>query len=230
MGKKIRSQQYYQEELANSVTHGIGMILSIAGAVFLIYKSRNLPEFSHWLSVIVFGLSLILLYSASTFYHSTHEPRKKKILRVVDHIAIYGLIAGTYTPFSMIVLKGALSWIATGLIWTMVFLGIVYKLKFIGKYPWISLIFYLLMSFGTVLPAEYFLNSLPLDALYWVLAGGGFYVFGIVFFLWRRLPYAHAIWHLFVIAGSICHYYAIYQYVVCPIAYCLAEGKAMDLA
>ena len=198
-----------REELANSVTHALGLLASIAGAVFLIALSAERGTVWHVVSSIVFGGTLILLYGASTAYHSVRRSRLKARLRILDHCAIYLLIAGTYTPFTLVSLRGGWGWTLFGIIWGLAAAGVVFKLFFTGRMMRLSTIIYLAMGWLGALGAVPLVERLGLDTIAWLVAGGALYTVGTIFFVNRRLPYAHAVWHLFVIGGSACHAVAV---------------------
>ena len=201
------------EEIANSITHGVGAILSLLGTALLLYRSVGEGTALHIASFVVYGMSLFLLHLSSTLYHALHAPRAKKVFWVFDHCSIYLLIAGTYTPFLLLSLWG--KWGATlfVVIWTLAIVGIVFKSIFIGRLRKSSLALYLVMGWMVVLAAREFWLKVPHEALVYMAAGGLSYTIGVVFYSWRRLPFNHMIWHLFVLGGSICHYFAILLYL-----------------
>jgi hemolysin III len=199
-----------REEIAHSVTHGIGAALAIAGIGLLIAHASTCGSTRHIVSCSIFGASLILLYFASTLYHGIRHPKAKKILRIIDHSAIYLLIAGTYTPFTLVNLQGAWGWSLFGVIWGFAFLGIALRLSPLRRFSSIRLILYIMMGWTAIVAIKPLASSVPPSALALIVAGGLTYTAGIIFYLWRRLPYHHAIWHLFVLSGSILHYFAVY--------------------
>jgi hemolysin III len=160
-------------------------------------------------SSAVFGATLVLLYAASTLYHAARTPRVKARLQVFDHCAIYLLIAGTYTPFTLLGLRGGFGWTLLAVAWVFAAAGVVFKLFFTGRFPRLSTALYLGMGWMAVVAAKPMLERFPVSTLLWIVAGGLAYTGGTVFYHSRRIPYAHAIWHLFVIAGSVCHYFAV---------------------
>jgi hemolysin III len=162
----------------------------------------------------IYGLTLILLYLASTLYHSIPSPRAKRVLRVLDHSAIYLLIAGTYTPFTLISLRGGWGWTLFGLVWGMAIAGIVLKIAAIGRFRWLSMVLYLVMGWLAVVALEPLLLAVSRDGVRLLFLGGISYTVGTLFYGWRRLPYHHAVWHAFVLAGSIFHFFAVLLYVV----------------
>jgi hemolysin III len=202
------------EELFNSITHGAGILLSIAALVLLIVFSSIYGTTGHIVSCTIFGVTLILLYTASTLYHSIQKPRVKRIFKIFDHSCIYLLIAGTYTPFLLVTLRGVLGWAMFGIIWLLAVSGVVLKVFFVHRFNIISTIAYVLMGWIIVFAIKPLADSLHYGGLIWLVAGGMAYTLGVVFYAWKRLPFNHAIWHLFVLAGSICHFMAVIFYVI----------------
>lgn len=202
------------EEIANSVTHGIGALLSIGGLAVLVGSASLRGNAWHITSCSIFGSTLILLYVASTLYHSIPLPDIKGMLRMIDHSAIYLLIAGTYTPFMLVNLRGPWGWSLFGIIWGIAVTGILLKTTSFGRRPAISLSFYLAMSWMVILAIKPMLAVLDKGGLALLLFGGLAYTGGVVFYAWEKLPYSHAIWHLFVMAGSSFHFFAILFYVI----------------
>lgn len=197
------------EEFANSITHGIGLVLSIAGLAFLLVLAVMRAEVSHVVGGGIFGGTLVFMYAASTLYHSFRARHLKRVLRVVDHIAIYLFIAGTYTPFLLVLFSGPVQWGLLVAVWTMALAGTVFKLFFTGLYDRISTLLYLGMGWMILIALGPLLEVTPLHCLLLIAGGGLFYTGGVAFYLWDRLPYNHAIWHLFVLGGSACHYGAV---------------------
>ncbi len=202
------------EELANTLTHGFGLVLSIAGFVVLLVLAIVHGSASHIVACSIYGATLISLYAASTLYHAAVSPGVKNALRIFDHSAIYLLIAGTYTPFLLLYLRGPWGWSLFGVIWGLAFAGIVFKFCFVDHFPHLSTAVYLLMGWLIVIAAKPVLTHVPTITLLWILAGGLLYTSGVVFYCWRRLPYSHAVWHAFVLAGSACHYVAVLRSVL----------------
>lgn len=209
----MKRELSHYEELANTLTHGAGIALSIAGLVLLVVRAALYGDVWQIVSFSIFGISLIALYLASTLYHGYSSPRIKKILRTFDHSAIYLLIAGTYTPFLLISLRGPWGWSLFGIIWGLAIIGISFKVFFGHKYELISTIFYLLMGWVVIIAIKPLLAALPISGFLWLLAGGLAYSFGVVFYLWEKLPFNHAIWHGFVLAGSFFHFCAVFFYL-----------------
>lgn len=202
------------EELANTITHGIGLVLSIAGFVVLLVLAALRGSPRHIVSCAIYGATLVCLYAASTLYHGILSPRRKRALRVFDHCAIYLLIAGTYTPFLLVNLRGGWGWSLLGIVWGLAMAGIVFKFRFVDHFPFLSTVVYLLMGWLAVIALKPLLASVPAGGLLWLLAGGMLYTLGVVFYAWKRLPYNHLIWHLFVLAGSTCHYLAVLSVIL----------------
>jgi hemolysin III len=202
------------EEIANAVTHGVGLLLSIAGFVVLLVFAILRGTAWHIVACSIYGASLVCLYSASTLYHSVVSPRLKRALRSFDHSAIYLLIAGTYTPFLLLNLRGPWGWSIFGVIWGLAVAGVLFKLWFVDRVPRLSTAVYLAMGWLAIIAAKPVLAHVPTVTLLWILAGGLCYSAGVIFYAWRRLPYGHAVWHLFVLAGSTCHYFAVLRSVL----------------
>lgn len=202
------------EEIANSVTHGVGALLSLAGMVFLLLRAAPVGNAVHLASVAVYGASLFLLHLSSTLYHALHAPRAKRVFWVFDHAAIYLLIAGTYTPFLLISLWGAWGLTLMIAIWALAIIGVVFKSLFIGRLRRASVALYIVMGWLIVVAARELWLNVPLQAVALVAAGGLLYTGGVFFYSWKRLPYGHMIWHLFVLGGSACHYFAILLYLL----------------
>jgi hemolysin III len=202
------------DELANSVTHGIGLGLSIAGfaALLVLAIVRGGP----WqiVSCAIYGVTLICLYASSTLYHGLPSRKVKRIFRIFDHSAIFLLIAGTYTPFLLVNLRGGWGWSLFGIIWGLAAAGVVLKVWFVDRHPLLSTAVYVLMGWLALVAVKPLFEAVPTTGLIWLLAGGLMYTVGVVFYAWKRIPYNHVIWHLFVIAGSICHYVAVVYSVI----------------
>jgi hemolysin III len=213
MPAKISEGYTPAEEKANIVTHGIGIVLSIAGCVFLILRASRWGDGWHLASFAIFGISLVILYSASVLYHAIHDKDLKKVLRKIDHSAIYILIAGTYTPFLLTNLRSHTGWIMFVIIWVFAVTGIVLKILTEIRSKWISASIYLVMGWLAVFIYRSMVENLPGISLIFLAAGGFFYSAGVIFYIWRKLPFHHTIWHIFVMAGSFCHYYSIYYII-----------------
>jgi hemolysin III len=201
-------------ELANAVTHGAGAVAALAGAVVLIVAASMYGGTMEIVSSAVFSATMVLLYTASTLYHAAKRPEIKARLKVFDHCAIYLLIAGSYTPFTLIGLRGGWGWSLFGVAWGLAVAGVIFKLFFTGRFPRLSTGIYLGMGWLSLVAIVPMMQRLPGTTLAWLVAGGIAYTAGTAFYHSRRIPYAHAIWHLFVLAGSVCHYAAVATHVV----------------
>jgi hemolysin III len=204
------------EEIANVTTHGIGLLLSIAGFVVLLVLAAMRGTAWHIVACSIYGATLICLYSASTLYHAVISPRVKRVLRIFDHSAIYLLIAGTYTPFLLVSLRGPWGWSLFGVIWGLAVAGVLFKFWFVERFGILSTAVYIAMGWLVVIAARPVITHVPFTALIWLLAGGLAYTGGVIFFAAKRIPYNHAIWHIFVLTGSICHYFAVFSTVIPP--------------
>ena len=203
-----------REELASALTHGLGATAALAGGAVLITLAAIHGNGWELGAAIVFGIALLLLYLASTLYHAIQHPVAKGRLKVFDHCAIYLLIAGTYTPFTLIGLRGTLGWWLFGIIWTLALAGVVFKLFYTGRFRGLSTAIYVAMGWLVVIAIGPVAAALDAWTLGWIIAGGVFYTLGTFFYMRESIPYAHAIWHLFCIAGSVCHYVAVLAQVV----------------
>jgi len=202
------------EEICNAITHGTGALISIAGLFFLIIHSGTYGQAGHIAGSAVFGLSLVLLYTASTLYHSFQKTEIKRVLRVIDHCFIYVLIAGTYTPFMLLVVRGTLGWIIFALVLSLSVFSIVFKTFFIDRFKVISTLAYIGIGWLVVFAAGPLFQALPGRGIAWLVTGGLAYTLGTIFYAWRTLPFNHAVWHLFVLCGSICQFMAVFFYVI----------------
>jgi len=206
-----------KEEIANSITHGVGLILAIAGLGVLIAFASRLGNAWHVVSCTIFATTLILQYTFSTLYHSIQLPRAKSIMRVLDHSAIFLLIAGTYTPFMLVNLRGAWGWTLFGVVWTLALLGVLFQVSLLRRWQGISLALYIGMGWVVVVAIKPMLDAVAPGGLILLLLCGLAYTSGVFFYLWKSLRYHHAIWHGFVLAGSILHFFAVLFYVI-PLA------------
>ncbi|WP_438318804.1 PAQR family membrane homeostasis protein TrhA [Sporosarcina sp. FA9] len=200
-----------KEELWNAITHGIGFFLTIPALIILILQGVEYGSTIHIVSYTIFGSSMLLLFLMSTLLHSM-PVKFKKLFSILDHSAIYILIAGTYTPFTLIVIKGSLGWTLFGIIWGLAVLGVLFKVFFIHRFEYISLIFYVVMGWLVLIGIKPLYLNLTFDGFILLVIGGLLYTFGSVFYAVRRIPYNHAIWHLFVLAGSAFMYFSILFY------------------
>ncbi|HJR74580.1 MAG TPA: hemolysin III family protein [Luteimonas sp.] len=203
-----------REEFASALTHGLGAVAALAGGAVLITLAAMYGD--HWqlTASIVFGLCLLLLYIASTLYHAIQHPVAKARLKVFDHCAIYLLIAGTYTPFTLIGLRGPVGWWLFAAIWTLALAGVAFKLFYTGRFKLLSTLIYVAMGWLVLLAIKPLLQALDDWTFGWLLTGGVLYTLGTVFYHRPSLRYSHAVWHLFVIAGSVCHYVAVMAQVL----------------
>jgi hemolysin III len=213
MNKDLITRYSATEERLNVWTHGIGLLLSIAGLPFLIFKAMDFSGFWKPASLYIFGLSMIVLYSASTFYHAAQKPKLRRRLNIFDHAAIYVLIAGTYTPFTMIPLEGTLGWVLFGLTWGFALIGIVLKLFFTGRFDKLSTIMYVLMGWQIVFAIKPLMENVPSNGLKLLIAGGVFYTIGAILYSIKKLPYNHAIFHVFVVLGTMSHFFSVLYYI-----------------
>ena len=198
-----------REELASALTHGLGATAALAGGAVLITLAALYGDGWQLAGAIVFGVALLLLYVASTLYHAIQHPVAKGRLKVFDHCAIYVLIAGTYTPFTLIDLRGPVGWWLFGAIWALALGGVVFKLFYTGRFKRLSTLIYIAMGWIVVFAAKPMAQALGPASLGWLLAGGVAYTLGTVFYMRPQMRWSHAIWHGFVIAGSMCHYTAV---------------------
>jgi hemolysin III len=197
------------DELANTLTHGFGLISSIVGFIILLILAILRGGKWQIVGCAIFGVTLVCLYAASTFYHGISSPRAKRALMIFDHSAIYLLIAGTYTPFLLVNLRGSCGWSLLAVIWSMAVVGILFKLWFADRFPAISVSAYVGMGWLGVIAAHQVYTHVPLTGVVWIVLGGLAYTIGVIFYACRRIPHHHVIWHLLVMAGSACHYIAV---------------------
>jgi hemolysin III len=202
------------EEITNSITHGLGVLFSITALALLVAYSAMNGDVWHMVSSCIYGSSLIIMYSASTLYHSVFHIKAKAVLKQLDHAAIYILIAGTYTPYFLVSLRDTSVWFLFPLIWTFAFLGVLFEFVHIKALKKISLVLYLGMGWLAVFLINPMMETIETNGLILLLAGGGAYTLGVAFYVWEKLPFNHAIWHLFVLAGSVLHFCSIFIYVI----------------
>ncbi|WP_338358868.1 PAQR family membrane homeostasis protein TrhA [Yeosuana marina] len=207
----MKTQSLFEEKL-NALTHAFGALLGIAALVLLIVFNTHKSDWSLF-SVIVYGLSIIILFSASTLYHSVKSEKNKHYFRIIDHISIYLLIAGTYTPVLLITLNHSMGWTLFWVVWGIAAFGVILKLFFTGRFEVFSTSLYLFMGWLVIFDFANLSNALG-NGILWLFAGGMAYTVGIVFYAIHRIPYNHVIWHLFVLAGAICHFFMIFLYVI----------------
>ena len=197
------------EEIANSITHGIGAALAIAALVLLVVKAAQYGTAWHITSFAIFGSSLVILYLASTLYHALVRPRVKHTFRKFDHMSIYLLIAGTYTPFCLTLLNGWIGWTVLGLMWGCASLGIVFKAVHTGRAQIVSTILYLIMGWAVVFFIKPVYSGMSTTGFIWLVLGGAAYSVGVIFFLLDRVKYSHSVWHMFVLGGSTFHFFSV---------------------
>jgi hemolysin III len=212
MGNHSAAARYtFGEELANSLTHGFGLLLSIAGLCGLMFVASGVRETA---SCLVYGITLILVYATSTLYHGARRADAKQLLRTLDHVAIFLLIAGTYTPFVLIAMRGAWGWSLFVAVWTLAAVGAVFELSALRRMRGVMIALYIGMGWIGLVAIKPLVAALPTPGL-WLLFGGGVsYTFGVLFYVWRGLRYHHAVWHLFVLGGSVLQYFAVLFYVL----------------
>ena len=205
---------FLSTELANGVTHGVGFAMSVLGLIVLIVLSCRYGTARHVVACSIYGSTLTILYLASTLYHSVRGSKIKRFLRVIDHSAIYLLIAGTYTPFTIVTLQGGWGWSLFGIVWGIATACIVLKVFFTGRYSVLSVISYVVMGCLGIIAIRPLWAHLSGSGLFWLAAGGAAYILGILFYALKSIPHHHAIWHLFVMLGSACHYFTVMYYVL----------------
>ena len=210
MAAEVNARYTLREELANVLTHSLGMLLSIAGLCLMVVYAAMYRDATHVVGASVFGGTMVVLYGASTLYHTFQQ----RIFRILDHVSIYLLIAGTYTPFTLVVLPVGWGWSIFGVIWGLALAGIIFKILCIERLEVLCVAVYLGMGWLGIIALKPMLEALPLAGLLWLAAGGLMYTFGVIFYSWHRLPYNHAIWHLFVMAGTFCHFVTVYWFVL----------------
>jgi len=213
--KRVPQRGYSaQEERAHAITHGIGILIGIAVLVLLVVVSALRKSAWEVVGCAIFGISFILLYLGSTLYHSARSTRAKRNLKIVDHAAIYVLIAGTYTPYALAPLRGALGWTILGAIWGIALLGIAFKVFYTGRFKAVSLFSYLFMGWFCIIAVKPLYRELTTAGFVLFVVGGLCYTVGTIFYAWKSLRWSHTIWHLFVLAGSLCHFLSILYGIV----------------
>ena len=208
--------KYYPpaEEKFNIISHGIGFILSIIGLVFLVWRAVEFGDFWHILSVSIYGVSMAILYAASTLFHSAKKLTRRRLLNIFDHAAIYVFIAGSYTPFTLITLPKETGWWLFGIVWAIAFVGVILKLFFTGKYDRLSTAMYVLMGWLILFAINPLRENIAQEGLTWLMTGGVFYTIGAIFYSMNKMNFNHAIFHVFVLLGSFCQFVSIYFYVL----------------
>jgi hemolysin III len=204
----------FGEELAHSVTHGVGLLASMAGLVILVALAARTGDPWRIVACSIYAATLVLLYATSTLYHALSATRARRALQLLDHSAIFLLIAGTYTPFALVNLRGPWGWTLFGIVWGLAAAGVTAKVVFGTRWPVISTALYIAMGWTAVIAVRPMLAHVAPGGIAWLVAGGLAYTGGVAFYAWGRLRYSHAVWHLFVLAGSVCHYVAVIRYVI----------------
>ena len=214
--KDVHQVQHYSplEERINIVSHAVGLVLSVIALVLMLVRASESGEVLYVVSAAIFGISLIALYAASTLYHSAKDPKARSRLRINDHATIYILIAGTYTPFTLITLNGWVGWTIFGVSWGMAIVGVAVKIFFTGRYDVLSTLMYVLMGWIIMLAIKPLIANLASEGLFWLVAGGIAYTTGAVIYGIKKINYNHAIFHQFVLLGSLCHFISVYFYVL----------------
>lgn len=200
-----------KEEIFSSISHGFGIVVGIAFLLSLIVLSPSSDDFLKTLGLSTFGVAVTLFYLISTLFHSLSFTRARTVFNILDHSFIFLLIAATYTPFTLIILKGNLGWSLFLLIWVLAILGMIYKILFIKKLKWLSLVFYLSLGWLGLVAVVPLSQALSFSSLFLLIMGGILYTLGIIFYLWKKLPFNHCIWHLFVLTATICHAFSLLQ-------------------
>ena len=210
--------------MTNIVSHAIGLVFSVVALVLMLIRATGSGDVAHIVSAAIFGASLIALYAASTFYHSAKDPKLRSRLRINDHATIYILIAGTYTPFTLVTLDGWVGWTIFGVSWGMALTGVILKLFFTGKYNLVSTLMYVFMGWIIIFAIKPLMHSLPPGGLFWLFAGGLAYTTGAVLYSIKKIKFNHAIFHMFVLLGSVCHFISVHFYVLPQTANILQTG------
>jgi hemolysin III len=212
----LQSVKFYSpaEERINIASHALGLVLSLVGLALLVVRANAQGNILHVASCAIFGASLVMLYATSTTYHSARTPAFRHRMRVVDHAMIYVLIAGSYTPITLITMGGATGWLMFGIAWGMAFTGILLKLFFTGRFNLLSTLMYVFMGWILVLGIEPLIDNLPANGLIWLLSGGIAYTLGAVLYAIKKIRFNHAIFHIFVLLGSAFHFVTVYFYVL----------------
>lgn len=213
---RIKKPKYYppEEERLNILSHGIGLALSVLALVLLILKAQRLGDSEHLVSFSIFGASMVLVYAASTFYHSAKASRLRIRLNILDHAAIYILIAGTYTPFALVTMQGQTGLTILWVVWIMALVGVILKLFYAGRYQLLSTIMYVAMGWLIIFAINPLIENLSTGGLWWLFGGGISYTIGAILFMQNRIPFNHAIFHIFVLLGTFAHFVSIYFYIL----------------
>lgn len=212
----VKKRYTLGEEIFNSVTHGVGSLLSIAGTVVLIVFSAINSDAFAVVSSAVYGASLIILYTMSTLYHSITNEKAKKFFRIMDHNTIFFLIAGTYTPYTLAVLRSPLGWVLFGIVWGAAAIGIVLNSIDLEKFSKISVVCYIAMGWVIIIAVKPLMNSMPFISFALLVAGGVFYTIGVIFYAIKKVKYFHSVWHIFTVIGSALHYFSVFTEIAIP--------------
>lgn len=212
----VKKRYTLGEEIFNSVTHGVGSLLSIAGTVVLIVFSAVNSDAFAVVSSAVYGASLIILYTMSTLYHSITNEKAKKFFRIMDHNTIFFLIAGTYTPYTLAVLRSPLGWVLFGVVWGAAAIGIVLNSIDLEKFSKISVVCYIAMGWVIIIAVKPLMNSMPFISFALLVAGGIFYTIGVIFYAIKKVKYFHSVWHIFTVIGSALHYFSVFTAIAIP--------------
>jgi hemolysin III len=214
MGSRHGSEKYIGEEIANSITHGVGWAFSIAALVLLVVFSSI--DGDPWLivSCSIYGAGLVFLFAGSTMYHSIQHRKAKKILKIIDHSAIFFLIAATYTPYTLTVIRGPLGWVLFGIVWSGFILGTLFKVFFAGKMKWLSVLIYISLGWCVIFAIKPLINALSLNGLFFLLAGGIAYSLGALIYSKKGVRYSHAVWHIYVLFGAFFHFCSVFFHLI----------------
>src|SRR5690625_3433170 len=202
------------EEIANAITHGVGVVFSIVGLIFLIITSSLSGSAWHIVSFTIFGATMVLLYVSSTMLHSLPRGKAKNVFEILDHAAIYFFIAGTYTPFLLVAIRGTLGWTLFTIVWGIAIAGTLFRVFFVKRFVFVSTVGYVLMGWLIVLVFPRLVELLPTGGIVLLVIGGLLYTFGAIFYVWRFFKYHHMVWHLFVLGGTILHFFAVILYLL----------------
>ncbi|MCP5208979.1 MAG: hemolysin III family protein [Hahellaceae bacterium] len=208
------ARQLHIEEVINSLTHGIGAVLSVVGLIVLLLVSADAGDPWRIVSFSVYGISMVALYLSSTLYHGFRDEKKRELFKLFDHCAIYLLIAGSYTPFLLVSIRGPVGWLLFALVWGLAVFGITLKIKYRHRFSVLRVATYVVMGWLALFAGNELTESMASGGFMLLLVGGLVYTVGVIFYVFHQIPYNHAIWHLFVLGGSTCHYFAIYYYVL----------------
>ncbi|WP_017726929.1 PAQR family membrane homeostasis protein TrhA [Halalkalibacterium ligniniphilum] len=203
-----------REEIANAITHGIGVLLSIAALALLVVYASLYGDVWHIVSFSIYGATMLILYFSSTMLHSLPKGKVKDLFEIFDHAAIYLFIAGSYTPVLFIVVQGTLGWTLFGIVWGLATIGIIFKVFFVKRFLFMSTLFYILMGWLAIFAIRPIIEVLPPAGIAFLIAGGICYTVGTIFYVWRGFPFHHAVWHLFVLAGSVLHFFLVFFYIL----------------